>query len=144
MTEVAVKLVHPKAQLPVRQLPGDAGADLTLVEPLTLLPGSRGLARTGVALELPPGTMGLVMPRSGLALSHGLTVLNAPGLIDAGYRGEVKVLLVNLGDETVDLAPGVRIAQLVVASYLGVDYLVRDELTETLRGTGGFGHTGHR
>jgi dUTP pyrophosphatase len=88
--------------------------------------------------------MGLVMPRSGLALNHGITVLNAPGLIDAGYRGEVRVLLVNLGGETVDLDPGVRIAQLVVASYLGVDYLVRDELTETLRGTGGFGHTGHR
>jgi dUTP pyrophosphatase len=86
--------------------------------------------------------MGLVMPRSGLALSHGITVLNAPGLIDAGYRGEIKVLLVNLGDETVDLVPGVRVAQLVVANYSAVDFLVRDELTETLRGAGGFGHTG--
>lgn len=144
MTDIGVKLLHPQAQVPVRKLDGDAGADLTLVTPLVLLPGCRGLACTGIAIELPAGSMGLVMPRSGLALSSGVTVLNAPGLIDAGYRGEIKVLLVNLGDETVELTPGTRVAQLVVSHYLEADFMVRDELTDTLRGDGGFGHTGQR
>ncbi|WP_298208244.1 dUTP diphosphatase [Ferrimicrobium sp.] len=143
MTEIAVQVLHPEAQIPASQLPGDAGADLALVESLTLRPGARGLGRTGLAVELPSGTMGLVMPRSGLALRLGVTVLNAPGLIDAGYRGEIRVLLINFGESTVELLPGDRVAQLVVVPYVGVDYLVRDALSETERGVGGFGHTGH-
>ena len=144
MREIAVRLLHPEAQLPVRQLPGDAGADLVLIEHLTLRPGARGIGRTGLAVELAPGTMGLVVPRSGLALRSGVTVLNAPGLIDEGYRGEVGVLLVNLGESAVELLPGDRVAQLVVVPYADVAYVARTELTQTDRGAGGFGHTGHR
>ncbi|MGC9154672.1 MAG: dUTP diphosphatase [Ferrimicrobium sp.] len=142
--EIAVRLLHPGAQLPVRQLAGDAGADLVLIEHLTLCPGSRGIGHTGLAVELAPGTMGLVVPRSGLALRSGVTVLNAPGLIDEGYRGEVGVLLVNFGENTVELVPGDRVAQLVVVPYVDVEYVARTQLTETERGAGGFGHTGHR
>ncbi len=88
--------------------------------------------------------MGLVMPRSGLALHYGVTVLNAPGLIDAGYRGEIKIILVNLGEGRVDFAVGDRVAQLVVASFVEADFVARTQLGATERGTGGFGHTGYR
>jgi dUTP pyrophosphatase len=144
MTEVGIKRLHPLAQVPKHQRIGDAGADLFLVEPLHLAPGSRGLGLTGLALELPLETMGLVMPRSGLALRHGVTVLNAPGLIDAGYRGEIKVLLINLGEHQVELSTGERIAQLVILGRSEVKFLERTSLTETERGSGGFGHTGNR
>ncbi len=142
--EIGIKLLHPLAQVPRRQRPGDAGVDLTLVEPLSLEPGSRGIGSTGLALELGPQTMGLVMPRSGLALHYGVTVLNAPGLIDAGYRGEIKIILVNLGEGRVDFAVGDRVAQLVVASFVEADFVARAQLGATERGTGGFGHTGYR
>jgi dUTP pyrophosphatase len=143
MTEVGIKRLHPLAQVPKHQRAGDAGADLVLVEPLRLAPGSRGLGLTGLALELPLETMGLVMPRSGLALRHGVTVLNAPGLIDAGYRGEIKVLLINLGEHQVELSTGERIAQLVILGRSEVEFLERTSLSETERGSGGFGHTGN-
>ncbi len=115
-------------------LPADA--------PLTLSPGARALVPTGIAIALPPGTEAQVRPRSGLAIKHGLTVLNAPGTIDADYRGEVQVLLINLGGEAVTIARGMRIAQLVVATVARAQVLEVATLDQTSRGTGGFGSTG--
>ena len=121
-----------------------AGADLVAAfeEEFTLLPGRRVAVPTGIALALPAGFEGQVRPRSGFALKHGVTVLNAPGTIDADYRGEVKVLLINLGSEPVTIARGDRIAQLVVAPVIQVRFQETSELTETARGAGGFGSTG--
>jgi dUTP pyrophosphatase len=123
-----------------------AGLDLVAAlpedEPLALTPGGRALVPTGLALELPPGHEAQVRPRSGLALKHGVTVLNAPGTIDADYRGEVQVLLINHGAEPVTLRRGERIAQLVVAPVLRVRLVEVDALGETTRGAGGFGSTG--
>jgi dUTP pyrophosphatase len=109
---------------------------------VTLAPGARALVPTGLALAIPPGFAGLVLPRSGLALRHGLTCLNTPGLIDAGYRGEVKVLLVNLGAVSVTLQRGDRIAQLIVQRVERVVLDLVTELPPSARGTGGFGSTG--
>jgi dUTP pyrophosphatase len=110
--------------------------------PLTLAPGARALIPTGLAIALPPGTEAQVRPRSGLAVKHGLTVLNAPGTIDADYRGELQVLLVNLGGEAVTIARGMRIAQLVIATVARAQLREVTTLDETPRGTGGFGSTG--
>lgn len=109
---------------------------------IELAPGKRAAVPTGLAIALPPGYEGQVRPRSGLARSQGVTVLNAPGTIDEDYRGEVAVLLVNLGDEPVAIAPGERIAQLVVAPYVQVELVEVAALDETARGSGGFGSTG--
>jgi dUTP pyrophosphatase len=110
--------------------------------PLTLAPGQRAVVPTGLAVEIPPGFEAQVRPRSGLALRHGVTVLNAPGTIDADYRGEVQVLLVNLGAATIDLQRGDRIAQLVFAPVVRATWIEADALGATDRGAGGFGHTG--
>jgi dUTP pyrophosphatase len=110
--------------------------------PLTLAPGARALIPTGLAIALPPGTEAQVRPRSGLAVKHGLTVLNAPGTIDADYRGELQVLLVNLGGEAVTIARGMRIAQLVIATVARARLREVAALDETPRGSGGFGSTG--
>jgi dUTP pyrophosphatase len=110
--------------------------------PRTLAPGERALVPTGLVLEIPPGFEGQVRPRSGLALRHGLTVLNSPGTIDSDYRGEVGVILVNLGGEPITLERGERIAQLVFARVESVDFEEVDEVGETGRGGGGFGSTG--
>jgi dUTP pyrophosphatase len=118
----------------VAALPADA--------PLTLSPGARALVPTGIAIALPEGTEAQVRPRSGLAIKHGLTVLNAPGTIDADYRGEIQVLLINLGDEAVTLARGMRIAQLIVATVARAQLHEVETLDQTSRGTGGFGSTG--
>jgi dUTP pyrophosphatase len=117
--------------------------DLFALEAVTLAPGERAMVRTGVAIELPDGHAGLVVPRSGLAARHGISVVNAPGLIDHGYRGEVRVLLLNTDrDAAFAVAPGERIAQLVVTPVASPEVVEADELTVTARGDGGFGSTG--
>jgi dUTP pyrophosphatase len=128
--------------LPIHARPGDAGLDLRASERARLEPGERRLVPTGLAVAIPPGYAGLVLPRSGLAMQKGVTVLNAPGLIDSGYRGELKVLLINHGAEPVDLARGERIAQLVVQPVAEVKLVEADRLPESERGAGGFGSTG--
>jgi len=137
-----VKRLSPHAVLPRYARPLDGGLDLVSIEDTTLEPGERCAVGTGLAIELPAGTIGLVLPRSGRALAEGLTVVNAPGLIDAGYRGEIKVALVNLGRETVNVHVGDRIAQLVVLAAQHVEIVEVAELSVTERGEGGFGHTG--
>ncbi len=134
--------LNPQASVPVQAHPGDAGMDLQACEHVVLAPGARGLVRTGLAVEIPAGLEGQVRPRSGLALRHGVTVLNAPGTIDAGYRGEVGVILVNLGEEPFVVEPGMRIAQLVFAAVARVAVTVTESLTASERGAGGFGSTG--
>jgi len=145
MTEsVRVPVLRVDAALPVPAYarPDDAGLDLYAAEPVTLAPGARALVPTGIALAIPPGFAGFVLPRSGLALRHGVTLLNTPGLVDAGYRGEVKVLLVNHGDAPVSLSRGDRVAQLVVQRVERVALAPVAELPESARGAGGFGSTG--
>ena len=137
-----VRRLHPDAVLPAYAHPGDAGLDLTAVTGCRLEPGERTAVPTGLAVAIPEGWVGLVHPRSGLARRHGLTVANAPGTIDAGYRGEVQVLLVNLGAESVELAPGDRIAQLLLQEVGRAEVVEVDELNDTVRGSGGFGSTG--
>ena len=141
--QIAVKRLDRDLPMPRYARPSDAGLDLCSSERVVIEPGGRALVGTGVALAIPPGFAGLVLPRSGLALRHGVTVLNAPGLIDAGYRGEVKVLLVNQ-DRTmpVTLERGERIAQLVVQAVAAVDLVEVEELSASERGAGGFGSTG--
>ncbi len=132
------------AVTPARAHPGDAGLDLAAAEEAELAPGERGAVATGLAVAVPAGHAGLVVPRSGRALREGLTVANAPGLIDSGYRGELKVILVNLGTESVTIRPGERIAQLVIVPVLVAAPDLREALPEgDGRGEGGFGSTGH-
>ncbi len=131
------------AVLPTRAYDGDAGFDLRALEPATLTPGARATVRTGLALELPAGHAALVLPRSGLAARHGITLANAPGLIDAGYRGELRVLLLNSDPESsFTVAPGDRIAQLVLVRVETPEIEERDELSGSERGRGGFGSSG--
>lgn len=139
---VAVLRLDPDLPLPSYAREGDAGLDLRAAERLTLPPGGRAPVATGIAVAIPPGHAGLVLPRSGLALRHGVTVLNTPGLIDAGYRGEIKVLLVNHGTQPVTFERGERIAQLVVQRIEQARLVMVDELPATDRGAGGFGSTG--
>lgn len=140
---VAMKRLAPDLPLPSYAHPGDAGADLTAAEDVELAPGARALVPTGVAIALPPGYVGLVHPRSGLAARLGVTVLNAPGTVDAGYRGQIMVILVNHDRaRTVKISRGDRIAQLVVQRVERADFYVVDELPDSRRGTGGHGSTG--
>ena len=132
----------PPLPLPSYATAGAAGLDLRADEACTLAPGERRTVPTGIAIALPPGHEGQVRPRSGLAARHGVTVLNAPGTIDEDYRGEIRVLLVNLGREPYRIASGDRIAQLVVAPVTRVTTREVSELDETARGEGGFGSTG--
>ena len=146
MTVPILKLsrLNERARVPGYVTSGSAGMDLhaAVEHEVSLQPGERRLIGTGLAIELPPGFEGQVRPRSGLAVKHGLTVLNAPGTIDEDYRGEVCVALINLGQEPVSVAPGMRIAQLVVAPVVQVRISEVGELSATERGDGGFGHTG--
>ena len=144
MLEVPVVRLDPELPLPRYAKPGDAGVDLVASEDLELAPaGGRGLVPTGIAVAIPRGYAGFIQPRSGLAFKHGVTVLNTPGLIDADYRGELKVLLVNTDPtEPFLVTRGERIAQLVVQAVEHVGFLEVDELDDTARGDGGFGHTG--
>jgi dUTP pyrophosphatase len=138
-----VKRLDPRAVLPRRAHEGDAGLDLHALEPVELPPGERALVRTGIAIALPPGTAGLVLPRSGLAARHGISVVNAPGLIDEGYRGELQVLLLNTDrDATFRAAAGDRIAQLVIVDVETPEIVESDDLGGSSRGTGGFGSSG--
>jgi dUTP pyrophosphatase len=141
--QLPFRIEQAGAALPAPAHPGDAGLDLPSVEALVLNPGERRLVQTGLRVAIPPGHAGLVLPRSGLALRHGVTVLNAPGLIDAPYRGPVGVVLVNTDRAAAfEIAPGDRIAQLVVVRVAQVEPVSVDALDETVRGTGGFGSSG--
>jgi len=140
---VPVTRLDSSLPLPTYARDSDAGLDLYAAESVTIAAGARALVPTGLAIAIPEGHAGFVLPRSGLALRHGLTVLNAPGLIDAGYRGEVKVLLINHDATTaVTLNRGDRIAQLVVQKIEHVTLAPANELPQTARGAGGFGSTG--
>jgi dUTP pyrophosphatase len=141
--QLRVQRLDPAARLPVRAHDDDAGYDLHALQALTLAPGARAMVRTGIAIELPAGHAGLVLPRSGLAARHGIALVNAPGLIDAGYRGELRVLLLNTDREAAfEVAPGDRIAQLVVIAVAAPAVVEADALAATARGEGGFGSSG--
>jgi len=140
--ELLVRLLHPQARLPQRAHPGDAGADLHSVEEVIIPPGERRDVGTGLALAIPEGYAGFVQPRSGLAFKHGIMVVNSPGLIDAGYRGEVRVSLYNSGREPFAVAVGERIAQLVIQRVEEPAFVAAEELPDTRRGQGGFGSSG--
>lgn len=143
MKELLFQRLDPRARIPERAHDGDAGLDLSALEAGTVAPGERTLVGTGLAVAIPPGHAGLIVPRSGLASRHGVTVANAPGLIDAGYRGELRVILVNL-DRTAsfDFEAGERIAQLVVVAVGLPQAAEATSLEATPRGTGGFGSSG--
>ncbi len=141
--DVPVSLLSPEGTAPRYALPGDAGADLTLTEDVVLPPLQRAVVGTGVAVAIPEGYAGFVHPRSGLAARHGLSVVNAPGTIDSGYRGEIQVILVNLDPATpLTLRRGDRIAQLVVQPVVRARFVPVDQLPDSVRGTGGHGSTG--
>ena len=140
--KIPVLLSDSMHQTPRFAHPGDAGADLAAAESLTLEPGGRALVSAGFSMAIPEGHAGLVLPRSGLAIRSGVTVLNAPGLIDSGYRGVVKVALINHSTEDFEVRFGDRIAQLVIVAVDEPDYVEVDVLADTSRGEGGFGSTG--
>lgn len=133
------------SQLPVYAHPGDAGADLVSTEAVRLEPGQRALIATGVRIALPDGYVAFIVPRSGLAAKHGITIVNAPGTVDAGYRGEIKVALLNTdASDAYEVAVGDRIAQMIVMPVPRVRFLPVDELPESTRGEAGFGSTGYQ
>ena len=141
--QLRFKKLFDDAIVPTQAHAGDAGRDLYAREALTLPPGERGRVGTGIAIEIPEGHAGLVLPRSGLAHEHGITLVNAPGLIDSGYRGELQVLLLNTDRETAfEIAPGDRIAQLVLVPFTEPGWQEVEEFDETTRGDGGFGSSG--
>ncbi|WP_375544540.1 dUTP diphosphatase [Corynebacterium appendicis] len=143
MSPIPLKRLDPELPVPKRAHRGDAGVDLHSAEELTIAPGERALVKTGVALALPLGTVGLIHPRSGLAAKHGITIVNAPGTVDADYRGELMVCLLNTDKDTpFEIIRGMRIAQLVVQRVELPDFVEVDELDETVRGAGGYGSTG--
>jgi dUTP pyrophosphatase len=143
VSELAIRRLRDDAALPERAYPGDAGLDLVSCELVTLEPGARAVVSTGIAVAIPDGHAGLVVPRSGLAARHGIGIVNAPGLVDAGYRGEVRVVLVNTDrSESFVVEPGMRIAQLVIVPVALAAPVEVDELPETERGVAGFGSSG--
>ena len=140
---IPLRRLDPELPVPTRAHPGDAGVDLCTSVDVTLRPGERALIGTGIAVALPVGTVGLIHPRSGLAAKFGLSVVNTPGTVDAGYRGEIKVCLINHDTEhAVELRRGDRIAQLLVQRVELVDFVEVDELDDTARGSGGYGSSG--
>lgn len=143
-TPVAVRLkrLSPEARLPQYAYPNDSGADLYAAEEVVLQPGERRAISTGLAAEVPLGFELQVRPKSGIALNSGVTVLNAPGTVDAGYRGEIRVILINLGTAPYVIHKGQKIAQLVLAPVFRADFQEVEELSESTRGAGGFGSTG--
>lgn len=140
--KMKVKRLHEDAQLPYRAHPGDAGLDVFSIEEKMILPGEVGLVGTGIALELPEGTEAQMRPRSGLALKHAVTLLNSPGTIDEGYRGEIKIIMINHGKEPFTVEKGMRIAQVVVAPVMRIEVLETVEMTDSERSAGGFGSSG--
>jgi dUTP pyrophosphatase len=140
LIEIEIRRLRPEAVLPVRAYPGDAGTDLSACERVEIAPGERALVGTGLAVAIPDGYAGFVQPRSGLAARHGISIVNSPGLIDSGYRGEVRVALLNTDErEPFVVEPGMHIAQLVVLAVPDVDLVEVDELPESDRGVRGFG-----
>ena len=142
MISIGFKRIHPAAEIPAYAHPSDAGMDLKSVEDLTIRPGCRALVHTGLVIVLPPLHEAQVRPRSGLALKFGVTVLNTPGTIDSGYRGEICVILANFGADDFHVAVGDKVAQLVIAPVLQPEVVETDDVGETDRGAGGFGSTG--
>lgn len=142
MKNVKVQLIHEAAKMPYRANPGDAGLDLFSIENKIIQPGQAALIRTGIQIELPAGTEAQIRPRSGLALKHSVTVLNSPGTIDEGYRGEVKIILINHGTADFLVEKHMRIAQMVIAPVMQVDLIQTDSLSESEREAGGFGSSG--
>ncbi len=143
MSELPIQRLQAEAVLPLRAYPGDAGLDLASRERVEIGPGERAVVGTGLAVAIPDGHAGLVVPRSGLAARHGIGIANAPGLVDSGYRGEVQVVLVNTDrTEAFTVEPGMRIAQLVVVPVAAPEPVDVDALPETERGAAGFGSSG--
>jgi dUTP pyrophosphatase len=141
--ELSVRLLSEHARVPTRAHDGDAGLDLRAAEGTTIGPGKRASVGTGVAVEIPPGYAGLVVPRSGIAAKYGISLVNAPGLIDSGYRGEIRVLLLNTDrEQPFAIEPGDRIAQLVVTPVVAAEPVEALALSLSARGDGGFGSTG--
>ncbi|KIC69170.1 dUTP diphosphatase [Pseudarthrobacter phenanthrenivorans] len=141
--QVQLKMLDPELEAPSYAHPGDAGADLRAREDVVLLPGERKLVPTGVAIALPYGFVALIHPRSGLATKHGLTIVNAPGTVDAGYRGEISVTLLNTdATQPIELRRGDRIAQMVIQRVEHAQFIPVTELSGSVRGSGGFGSTG--
>lgn len=143
MVEVLVTRLDPGIPLPAYEQPGDAGADLRSAVDITLAPGERAMVPTGIAIALPDGHAAFVHPRSGLAIKHGLSMVNTPGTIDAGYRGEISVLLINHDpSEPIDIKRGDRIAQLIIQKVEHAAFVEAAELPDSSRGSRGFGSTG--
>ncbi|MHA2502248.1 MAG: dUTP diphosphatase [Candidatus Kariarchaeaceae archaeon] len=142
MTTVKIQLLHPDAVQPRFAHSDDACADISSIEEVILQPGDHHMVRTGVAMALPQGYECQVRPRSGLAANHGISIVNSPGTVDAGYRGEVKVILINLGTEPFTVTKGMRIAQLAVRPVPKIQFETVESLDNTERSTGGFGSTG--
>jgi dUTP pyrophosphatase len=140
--KLKIKRLSPLAILPQYAHPSDAGLDLHAIEAITLPPGGSALIKTGLSIELPPNTEAQIRPRSGLALNHAVTVLNSPGTIDAGYRGEIGIILINHGPQSFSVAVGMRIAQMVIVPVIYADIEAVETLSATSRGDGGFGSTG--
>ena len=144
MIQVKIKKLHPQAVIPAYMTEHAAGLDLcTVIEaPVVLASGERTLLPTGLAMEIPPGFEGQVRPRSGLALKQGVSLVNSPGTIDADYRGEIGIIIINHGAEPVEFLPGDRVAQLIIAPVTQAILVEADELNDSVRSSGGFGHTG--
>lgn len=140
--EVKIKRMHEDAMLPLQANPGDAGMDLYSIETVEIPAGGTKLIKTGIQIELPKGTEAQIRPRSGLALKHSITVLNSPGTIDEGYRGEIGVILINHGQDTFFVEKSMRIAQMVIQFVPTIQLLEVNELSQTVRGTSGFGASG--
>lgn len=144
MIRVKIKKLHPQAVIPTYMTEHAAGLDLCTVidAPVMLAPGERTLLPTGLAMEIPPGFEGQVRPRSGLALKKGVALVNSPGTIDADYRGEIGIIIINHGVEPVEILPGDRVAQLIIAPVTQAILVEADDLNDSVRSSGGFGHTG--
>lgn len=144
MQTVTIKIVRlsPEAQLPRYEHADDSGLDLFAIAPHTILPGDTALVPTGIAIELPLGTEAQIRPRSGLALKHAITLINTPGTIDAGYRGEIGVIVINHGKQPFEVLKGMKIAQMVIAPVIRAELEEVEQLSESVRGGGGFGSTG--
>jgi dUTP pyrophosphatase len=142
LTSLPIRRLRPDAVMPSRAYEGDAGLDLSAADAVVLAPGERAVIGTGLAVAVPEGHAAFVQPRSGLAARHGITIVNAPGLVDSGYRGEVKVVLLNTGAEPFAVEPGMRIAQLVVLPVVSPEPVEVDELPGSERGERGHGSSG--
>lgn len=140
--KVLFQKIEQNAIIPRHAHPGDAGMDIHSCEHASLKPGERKLIKTGLKMQLPPQTEAQIRPRSGLAIKHGITLLNTPGTIDEGYRGELGIIMINLSNSDFEVEPGMRIAQMVIAPVLQIESVEVEKLSDSVRGEGGFGSTG--